>query len=107
MGFLKYIDADDINSSEDPRYDNIEEVTGVKKVDVALSHGARIFGDDDVRWMPKGPVVGLQCLLYRRGEDEEVKEYLEKHDVGPHIIVPRNWRQIVDHTQRLAPFQPQ
>ena len=86
----------DVSSVEDPQYDNVPEVSGKKKFDVASHLGASLFVDDDERHMPDEQVDGLRSLLFGEGERE---------DIAPHIIIARTWEDILIYARQLLPLQ--
>ena len=90
LGIEKYFKS--ISSTEDPKYDGIEHVSGVKKVDASLYLGASAFTDDDERHMPNGIIRGLHCYLFGEGE----------RNIGAHIVVVRNWQELVARHRELA-----
>lgn len=93
-GFLPYIA--DLSSSVDSKYEEVPQVTGKKKVDVALHKGAVLFVDDDERHMPQEPVGGLLCLLFGEGE---------RKNIAPHITIAKDWSEVVAYARQLVPLQ--
>lgn len=94
LGLAKYFAG--ISSTEDATYNNIPVVSGKKKVDVALYLGACSLTDDDKRHMPVDEISGLQCYLFGQGE---------RKNIAPHIIIVRNWAELVARHQELAHMQ--
>jgi len=88
-GFDSYLS--DVFSVSDPRFASVKEVSGSKKVGIALKLGAKMLVDDDERHMPKNPVEGLNCLLFGP----------IKRNVGKHIIVTKTWEDITHYANRF------
>lgn len=80
----------DVASTKDPKYETVPKVEDSKKVGIGVYLGAKMFVDDDGRHMPKNSVTGLDCILFGPIE----------RDVGEHIIVAKNWDDVISHTRK-------
>jgi len=88
-GFDSYLS--DVFSVMDPRFADIEEVSGSKKVGIAIHLGAKMFVDDEDRHMPKNPVDGLDCLLFG----------LVERNIGKHIIIVKTWEDVINYASKF------